>query len=148
MIRFTFAAALSLCVPFITPVAAQTDTDRGRLISAIEAAGCVATDANGDALIAAAGLTEDVAGPIAMQLMAEGILVGDTEALRLTINSCADGATTPAQTGLVAAITRMSSVSDTQAGGVLAEVLTAIIFRLLWCRLLSACGRGCVKTLR
>lgn len=125
MIRFSFAAALSLCVPFVTPVTAQTDTERSRLIAAIEAAGCIGTEANGEALLAAAGLTEDVAEPIAMQLIAEGALVEEADTLRLTINSCAGAANAPDRTGLLAATTWMDAVSDIQAAGVLAEVMTA-----------------------
>ncbi len=123
LIRFSFACPLLLCVPFATPAQTQTDAEPDRLTAAIEAAGCIGTEANGDAILAAAGPTEDVAGAIAMQFIADGI--SEADALRLTINSCAGAPTAPTETGLAAGITWMNAVSGVQTGNLLEEILTA-----------------------
>ena len=127
MTRFPILCALALSVPFATPapVHAQTKPDRIALIDAIEAAGCVANQANQATILTAAGLTDDVAVSIAGRMLSEGVLVHFPDGFRLTVNGCADVGAAPEQTGLGAAVAWMGSLDDAGAGIFVAERLAA-----------------------
>lgn len=85
MIR-SVSLALAVCV---TPVVAQTGTDVLAMTAAIEAAGCVVTAENGDAVLATSGLDEDQTMVVIAQLYEDGLV--DLQAdgsMKLTNDTC------------------------------------------------------------
>ncbi len=78
---------LLFCI-LATTAHAQETAQEHRLIAAIEAAGCVVTEANEAAILAAAQLDENVAMAIVKLWMSDGRAIPQDDDLRLVTGAC------------------------------------------------------------
>ena len=67
---------------------AQSADHEAVLIAAIEQAGCVVSEANEQAILTKAGLSEQEGSAIVMQLMSQGRAVPQDDDLRLVTGKC------------------------------------------------------------